>query len=112
MAKDIKDTLKEGTKDLLSEEVLNEIQTVFNESVQEKAALTTESALVQQDEDHAKKVKELLEAIDDDHVKKLKRIVEAITENHTQKLPVLVYADSTHVAVPLPANLPRIRRRL
>ena len=98
MAKDIKDTLKEGTKDLLSEEVLNEIQAVFNEAVQEKASLTTESALVQQDEDHANKVKELLEAIDDDHVKKLKRIVEAITENHTQKLKQIVkkYTGDVH----------------
>ena len=98
MAKDIKDTLKEGTNDLLSEEVLNEIQAVFNESVQEKAGLTTESALVQQDEDHAKKVKELLEAIDDDHVKKLKRIVGAITENHTQKLKQIVrkYTGDVH----------------
>lgn len=86
MAKDIKETLKEGTEGILSEEVLNEIETAFNAAVSQKAALQVESALVQQDDDHAAKVQQLLEAIDDDHAKKLKRIVEAVTSNHTHKL--------------------------
>lgn len=90
MANDIKQTLKEGTKDLLSEEVLTQIEEVFNQAVEEKAALQVESALVKQDEDHAAKVQGLLEAIDSDHVNKLKQIVKAINENHTNKLKNII----------------------
>ena len=90
MAKDIKETLKEGTKDLLSEDALNEIEQFFNAAVEERSGLHVEAALAKQDEDHATKVGHLLEAIDDDHTKKLKRIVEAINENHTQKLKKVV----------------------
>ena len=86
MAKDIKETLKEGTEGILSEEVLNEIEAAFNDAVSQKALLQVEAALVQQDEDHATKVQQLLEAIDEDHAKKLKRIVEAVNNNHTHKL--------------------------
>ncbi len=53
MAKDIKETLKEGTEGILSEEVLNEIEAAFNDAVSQKALLQVEAALVQQDEDHA-----------------------------------------------------------
>ena len=88
--KDIKQTLKEGTKDLLSEEVLNEIEAVFNEAVQERANLQVEAALVQQDEDHAQKVQHLLEAVDTDHTNKLQRICEAIDLSHSQKLMQIV----------------------
>ena len=86
----ITDTLKEQFKDLISEDSLNQIETVFNEAVEAKAQLATEAALVKQDEDHATKVQQLLEAIDDDHTKKLNKIVGAITENHTQKLVTVV----------------------
>lgn len=86
----IKDTLKDSTKDLLSEDALNEIESVFNEAVNAKAELQVEAALVQQDEDHAKKVQTLLEAIDDDHTKKLENIVQAVNENHTRKLQAVI----------------------
>jgi len=86
----ITDTLKEQFKDLISEDSLDQIETVFNEAVEAKAQLATEAALVKQDEDHATKVQQLLEAIDDDHTKKLNKIVGAITENHTQKLVTVV----------------------
>lgn len=86
----ITDTLKEQFKDLISDDSLNQIETVFNEAVEAKAQLATEAALVKQDEDHATKVQQLLEAIDDDHTQKLNRIVEAVTENHTQKLVAVV----------------------
>ena len=56
MAKTITDVLKEQTKDILSEETLSEIETVFNEAIEAKAQLQVEAALVQQDEDHAAKV--------------------------------------------------------
>tara|TARA_R110002050_G_scaffold295301_1_gene454001 strand:- start:1799 stop:2686 length:888 start_codon:yes stop_codon:yes gene_type:complete len=86
----IKDTLKESTKDLLSEEALNEIESAFNEAVDAKAGLQVEAALVQQDDDHAKKVQTLLEAIDTDHTKKLENIVGAVNENHTAKLQAVI----------------------
>jgi len=90
MAKDIKQTLKEGTKDILSEEALDEIQAAFTAAVDEKAGLQLEAALTKQDEEHADKVGQLLEAIDKDHTDKLDRIVEAVTENHTQKLKMVI----------------------
>jgi cation transport regulator ChaB len=98
MAKDIKETLKESAKDLLPEEALNEIQAAFDSAVDEKSTLTTEAALVQQDEDHAEKVSKLLEAIDNDHTKKLQQIVKAITENHTHKLMQVIkkYTGEVH----------------
>lgn len=86
----IKDALKEEAKDLLSEDNLNEIETAFNTAVSERATLAVEAALVQQDDDHAQKVQQLLEAIDEDHTKKLHRIVEAINTNHSQKLVQVV----------------------
>ena len=86
MANDIKSALKESTKGMLSDEVLEEIQSTFDQAVTEKASIHVEAALANQDEDHATKVQSLLEAIDDDHTKKLESIVEAITENHTRKL--------------------------
>jgi len=84
--KNIEEALKEHTKDILSEETLGEIETAFNEAVEERANLQVEAALVKQDEDHAIKVQGLLEAIDDDHTSKLTRIVEAVNANHFAKL--------------------------
>ena len=86
----IKDTLKENTKDLLSEDTLDQIEAVFNEAVEAKAQLQVDAAVVKQDEDHATKVQQLLEAIDDDHSKKLDKIVQAINENHSYKLKVVI----------------------
>lgn len=90
MAKTITDVLKEQTKDILSEETLSEIENVFNEAIEAKAQLQVEAALVQQDEDHASKVQELLEAIDNDHTAKLERIVEAIDNDRAMKLAAVV----------------------
>ena len=90
MAKTITDVLKEQTKDILSEESLQEIETVFNEAIEAKAQLQVESALAQQDEDHANKVSALLEAIDNDHTAKLEKIVEAIDADRTAKLAAIV----------------------
>ena len=90
----ITEQLKKVASDVLSEEVLQEIEQAFNESVQGKAdelaQLRVEKALVEQDEEHAVKLEKLLEAIDSDHTSKLKRVVEAIDVNHTGKLKALV----------------------
>ena len=90
MSKDIKTILKEATKDLLSEEVLKEIEDAFNSSVQDKVQLHVTKALTEQDEDYSKKLEHLLEAIDADHSKKLEKVVEAIDANHAEKLKALV----------------------
>lgn len=87
---DIKKQLKKVTKELLSEEALNEIQGAFENAVEEKAKLHVASALVKQDNDYANKLSHLLEVIDKDHTAKLKKVVKAIDENHSQKLKAIV----------------------
>jgi hypothetical protein len=87
---DIKKQLKKVTKELLSEEALNEIQMAFENAVEEKAKLHVASALVKQDNDYANKLSNLLEVIDKDHTSKLKKVVKAIDENHSQKLKTIV----------------------
>ena len=78
MEKNISEVLKEATKDILTEDVLNEIQAAFEATVNEKVALHVEKALNEQDEDYAKKLENLLEALDADHTNKLKRVVSAL----------------------------------
>lgn len=102
MSKDITAILKEATKDLLSPEILQEIQTVFTEAVEtkvaseldakvkEKLSLHVEKALNEQDADYSKKLETVLEALDADHAAKLSRIVDAIDSNHTNKLQKVV----------------------
>lgn len=87
---DIKKQLKKVTKELLSEESLNEIQASFEAAVEEKAKIQVASALVKQDADYANKLSHLLEAIDKDHTKKLQKVVKAIDVNHGQKLKSIV----------------------
>lgn len=90
MTKDIKAILKEATQDLLSEEVLKEIEAAFNSAISEKVQLHVTKALTEQDEDYSKKLEHLLETIDADHTSKLEKVVEAIDANHTEKLKALV----------------------
>lgn len=90
MSKDIKSILKEATKDILSEEILKEIEAAFNSSVNEKVSLHVEKALTEQDEDYSNKLTHLLEAIDADHTLKLQKVVEAIDANHSEKLKSIV----------------------
>lgn len=87
---DIKSILKEATQDLLTDEVLKEIENAFNTSVSEKVQLHVTKALTEQDEDYSKKLETLLEAIDADHTLKLQKVVEAIDANHAEKLKAVV----------------------
>jgi len=90
----IKDLLQNLDKNLISEEIANEIVGAFESAVKEKTdsivTLQVEKALMEQDEDHANKLKHILEKADDDHCEKLKVVVKAITENHTKKLGQIV----------------------
>jgi len=88
--KTITEVLKEAAGDILTEDVLEQIEAVFNEAVEAKAGLHVEKALVEQDEAHAEKLEKLLEAIDADHTTKLQKIIEAIDHNHGQKLVTIV----------------------
>ncbi|MFZ4600459.1 MAG: hypothetical protein ACOYNN_17600 [Terrimicrobiaceae bacterium] len=88
--KDIKTILKEATQDLLTEDVLNEIENAFTTAVNDKVQLHVTKALTEQDEDYSKKLEHLLEAIDADHTLKLQKVVEAIDTNHGEKLKAIV----------------------
>jgi len=90
MEKNISQVLKEATKDILTEDVLNEIQAAFDASVNEKVALHVEKALNEQDEDYSKKLETLLEAIDADHTAKLNKVVKALDTDRANKLKMVV----------------------
>jgi hypothetical protein len=90
MEKNISQVLKEATKDILTEDVLNEIQAAFEASVNEKVALHVEKALSEQDEDYSKKLENLLEALDTDHTAKLNKVVNALDTDRANKLKMVI----------------------
>lgn len=92
MSKNVTDILKvnDATKDILSEDILKEIEIAFNANVDDKVKIHVEKALNEQDEDYAKKLEKLVEVIDADHTAKLNQVVEAIDTNHAQKLKTIV----------------------
>jgi hypothetical protein len=90
MEKNITQILKEATKDILTEDVLKEIETAFDSAVEAKSLIHVEKALNEQDEDYAKKLETLVEAIDTDHTKKLQAVVEAIDQDRAAKLKAIV----------------------
>lgn len=90
MSNNITDALKEATKDILTEDVLKEIEAAFNNSVNEKVKINVEKALLEQDEDYSKKLEKLVEAIDTDHTNKLQKVVEAIDSDRAEKLKMVV----------------------
>jgi hypothetical protein len=90
MEKNISQVLKEATQDILTEDVLKEIQAAFETQVSEKVALHVEKALNEQDEDYSKKLETLLEAIDADHTAKLNKVVKALDTDRTNKLKMVI----------------------
>jgi hypothetical protein len=90
MENNITDTLKEATKDILSEENLKEIETAFNSAVTEKVNIHVKKALMEQDADYSAKLEKLVEAIDTDHTGKLNRVVEALDADRAEKLKAVV----------------------
>jgi hypothetical protein len=91
---DISSILKNLDQNVLTEETASAIAEAFETAVSEKVTakltLELESALLNQDKEHADKLKNLIEAIDLDHTNKLKDVVDAINENHTFKLEQIV----------------------
>ena len=90
MQNNISELLKAATKDILTEDVLKEIETAYEASVDAKVNLHVEKALNEQDEDYANKLETLLEAVDADHVNKLKQVVSALDADRTKKLKAIV----------------------
>lgn len=90
----IKELLKEATKDTLSDENLQKLEEAINNKVKEKSeteyGLKLEAALAKQDTDYASKLETLLEQIDEDHTNKMKKLVEAIDRNHAGKLKQII----------------------
>jgi len=90
MENNITKVLKEATKDILTEDVLKEIEAAFNNTVNERVTLHVEKALAEQDADYSKKLETLVEAIDTDHTNKLKKVVEAVDSDRAAKLKAVV----------------------
>jgi hypothetical protein len=90
MQKNISELLKAATKDILTEDVLKEIETAFETSVDDKVKLHVEKALSEQDEDYANKLETLIEAIDTDHTAKLNKVVSALDADRAEKLKTIV----------------------
>jgi hypothetical protein len=90
MTNDITKTLKEATKDILTEDILKEIEAAFDSTVNERVQLHVEKALSEQDADYSKKLETLVEAIDTDHTNKLKKVVEAVDADRAAKLKAVV----------------------
>jgi len=90
MQNNISELLKAATKDILTEDVLKEIESAYEASVDAKVQLHVEKALNEQDEDYAKKLETLLEAVDADHTAKLEKVVEALDADRANKLKKIV----------------------
>jgi hypothetical protein len=90
MQNNISELLKAATKDILTEDVLKEIESAYEASVDAKVQLHVEKALNEQDEDYASKLETLLEAVDADHTAKLKKVVTALDADRARKLKQIV----------------------
>jgi len=90
MENNITKVLREATKDILTEDVLKEIEAAFDATVNERVQIHVEKALTEQDADYSKKLETLVEAIDTDHTNKLKKVVEAIDTDRASKLKTVV----------------------
>ena len=90
----LKAILENLDKSVISEETATAIAEAFesavNEKVDSRIILQVESALAKQDDEHAAKLENLLEAIDTDHTGKLTKVVNTINEDHAAKLNKLV----------------------
>ena len=87
---DIKKILSEATNGALNEEVLSEIENVFEQKINDRVEIHVEKALNEQDELYTEKLNELVQKIDEDHSSKLKRVVEAIDTDRSNKLKLVI----------------------
>ena len=87
---DIKQILSEATNGALNEEVLSEIENVFEQKVNDKVEIHVEQDLNEQDELYTEKLNVLIQKIDEDHSSKLKRVVNAIDSDRANKLKMVI----------------------
>jgi hypothetical protein len=87
---DIKQILSEATNGALNDEVLSEIENVFEKKVSDKVEIHVEAALNEQDELYTQKLNELVVKIDEDHSSKLKSVVNALDLDRSSKLKMVV----------------------
>ncbi len=87
---DIKTILGEATNGALNEEVLSEIEKVFEAKVNDRVEIHVEKALQDQDELYSTKLEQLIEKIDGDHTEKLERVVEALDGDRAEKLKLVI----------------------
>lgn len=87
---DISEVLESVDKEILNEDTLNKIQSLVEAKAAEKAEIIKESALLEQDELHTKKLHQLVKLIDEDHSKKLSSTIEKIEEKYKEKLGQIV----------------------
>lgn len=87
---DIKQILSEATNGALNQEVLSEIENVFEQKINDKVEIHVEAALNEQDELYTEKLNELVQKIDEDHSSKLKSVVEAIDTDRSNKLKMVI----------------------
>lgn len=87
---DIKTILGEATNGALNEEVLSEIEKVFEQKVNDRVEIHVEKALQEQDELYSEKLNTLIEKIDTDHTAKLERVVEALDSDRASKLKLVI----------------------
>jgi len=78
----IKNLFTEDVQKILTPESLEAIEKAF----EDKVTLTVESALEQQDELYAKKLKTLITTIDKDYTGKMKKVIEAVDKSNASKL--------------------------
>ena len=87
---DIKQILSEATNGALNEEVLSEIENVFEKKVNDKVEIHVEQALNEQDELYTEKLNDLIQKIDEDHSLKLEKVVKAIDGDRANKLKMVI----------------------
>ena len=87
---DIKQILSEATNGALNDEVLSEIENVFEKKVNDKVEIHVEAALNEQDELYTQKLNELVVKIDEDHSSKLKSVVNALDLDRSSKLKMVI----------------------
>lgn len=86
MKKNLKNLFTEDVQKVLTDETLTAIEEAFADKVK----LSTEAALLEQDEIYANKLQTLLDTLDKDRAKKLKRVVEAVDKSNAAKLVKIV----------------------
>ena len=82
----LKNLFSEDVQKILTQESIDAIETAFDS----KVTLAVESALLEQDELYAEKLKTLINTLDADRTKKMKRVVEAVDRNNASKLAKVV----------------------